>query len=344
MCDMQGRVKLGALLLALVAAAPAEARGFRRRPLELLPPRITSTPDEFGGTVAALDDTILVGAVITSCGGGFLFDAGTGVLIRELRDCVAFWHNLAAGGRWFAAPGLGGVHLFDRDGQLVRVLAVPDLERQDDGFFGTSVALNDFVAVVGGGRLGVYVFNVITGEVRFRIERSGAGPAGFGAAVALAGGWIVVADPAAEVVSGFEISRFPMLPGVRWSAKVRPGEGYGITLAGDGHRVAAAGVDTKGRETVFVLDVRTGRVKQRYRSPRQNAQFGLALALRGRRLLVGAPRVDVDDGRAYLYRVGRKPRIATFRWGARCGHSVALSGDWVVVGAPRSDDVAIFTR
>jgi hypothetical protein len=90
--------------------------------------------------------------------------------------------------------------------------------------------------------------------------------------------------------------------------------------------------------------VRTGRVKQRYRSPRQNAQFGLALALRGRRLLVGAPRVDVDDGRAYLYRVGRKPRIATFRWGARCGHSVALSGDWVVVGAPRSDDVAIFTR
>jgi hypothetical protein len=316
----------------------ATAGGFRQFPVLL-----QSRGPSFGGSLVALEGRVVVGND-SECGDLFLFDVASGLLIRPIGEqlpcCPTKGQGLAAGGRWFAVPVRDEqrVYLFDEDGEFSRVLSAPDLDPLDDGF-GSSVAVNDAVVVVGGARAGVYVFDTFTGDVRFRIDGPGAGREGFGAALGLAEGWIVIGDPSAGVVSGFEIKS-----GRRWTTKARPG-GFGRIVAADGDRAVTAETERRGRQVVFVLNARTGELLQRYRSPRKRrAQFGdYSLALRDGLLAVGAPAAQ-EEGLAYLYRLGRTRHIAAFGWGRRAGQTVAIAGERVIVGAPRSSEVAVFTR
>jgi hypothetical protein len=326
------------LVACLLGAVPALAGSGNFRQFPVL---LQSQGHGFGGNLAALEDRVVVWTA-SECGDLFLFDVGSGLLIRPVGEQLpcepSKGQGLAAGGRWFAVPVRADqqVYLFDADGELAHVLSAPDLDPSDDGF-GSSVAVNDAVVAVGGARGGVYVFNTFTGDLLFRIDGPGAGRRGFGAALALAQGWLVVGDPSAGTLSGFEIQSRR-----HWSTKARSG-GFGRTVVADGDRAATAQTDGKGRQVVFILNARTGVVVQRYRSPRRrSAEFGDALALRGDLLVVGAPGAP-NGGLAYLYRLDRKQPITAVGWGSRTGQTVAIAGERVIVGAPQSSDVAVFS-
>lgn len=236
------------------------------------------------------------------------------------------------------------VYLFDADGHPERVLSPPDLESDDYGF-GTSIAVNDWVVVVGGARTGVYVFDATTGDVRLRLANAAAGRDGFGAAVAFSGGTVVVSDPLAGTVDGFD-GETGLWLWQRTAPNRRPRAfGFGQPLAGDAGLVAVGGAED---EIVRVLETTNGSLRHRYRAPRPRSGFGAAVAIHGRFLLVGAPGVKEETVVAYLYRLGRARPVAVFRLrgiyrlGSR--QSVAFSGDRVLVGAPGADRVGVFAR
>jgi outer membrane protein assembly factor BamB len=300
----------------------------------------------FGSSVAGLENRI-VAATDADCGGAFVYDAATGVLVRSLGGLPceggSFGEVVAAGaGRIaVAARFTQRVYVFDADGRPERVLSAPDLAPDDYGF-GTSLAIAERLVIVGGARTGVYVFDATTGDIRERISPPTAGPEGFGAAVAFSAGHVIVGDPQETTVYGDVWRR--VVPNRRERAF-----GFGRALAADASasRVAVGGAeDAGGREVVFILDATTGAVQRRYRAPRPG-DFGAALALQGRLLLVGAPDTQEETGAAYLYRLGRGRPVAVFRLGGIyrfTGQSVAFSGDRVVVGSPDRGRVGAFAR
>lgn len=307
---------------------------------------------QFGWAVAALEDRVVVGAE-SGCGGAFLFDAASGALVRSLGEGLGcsgtFGSVLAAGGRWVAVSAWfqQRVYVFDADGELQRTLSLPDADAfSDNSDFGRSLAINDTVAVVGGARTGVYVFDISTGELRFRIDDPAAGPYAFGAAVAFTGGRVFVADPAAGIVRGFDgVSGLGV-----WGFGVRLGANRALVLAADAGRVAVGGgLDAKGRDIVVVLDATTAEVLQRYRVPRRREiQFGTALALQDKSLLVGAFTRD-DTAVVRLYHLGRRRRVTAFQVGSLAFRSLlpgwlAFAGDRLVVGTPGDKLVTIFER
>ena len=106
--------------------------------------------------------------------------------------------------------------------------------------------------------------------------------------------------------------------------------------------------DLVPRERVVgVLDAATGALRRVYRSPRARSGFGSAVAIRGDRILIGAPDVEDGDGRAYLFSRASGARLRTYRVGSRgdgggAGRSVALAAGVAVVGAQGSGHVLVF--
>src|SRR5436309_8156185 len=117
-------------LLALLASSPARGHtaGFRLV-LDLGSPT-DAGGNGFGSSVTGLETRIVV-ATDADCGGAFLYDAATGVLVRSLGGLPceggSFGEVVAAGaGRIaVAARFRQRVYMFDADGRPERVLSAP---------------------------------------------------------------------------------------------------------------------------------------------------------------------------------------------------------------------------
>ncbi len=180
-----------------------------------------------------------------------------------------------------------------------------------DGHFGAAVALSGNTLVVGApqqtvslqSQAGVvYIFNTKSGTTLTIVSPITETDGHFGQAVAISGGMIVVGAPG-ETVSG---------------------------LTSAGH--------------AYVFSAATGTLIKSFSSPNAEAggEFGLAVAISGDDVVVGAPEETVSGmasaGHAYILdttaatvRMLSSPNV---QGGGEFGFSVSLSGSSVIVGAP----------
>ncbi len=180
---------------------------------------------------------------------------------------------------------------------------------------------------------------------------------GFGRGLAVDGATLLVGSTAADSGRGavFVFTRDPA--GVwrqtgRFTAPdARPDDGFGatITLAGGGDRAYVSSARQKGRGAVYVFRRSGGTWEAETTlapadtSP--NQAYGSAIALGGKRLLVGSTRADSNAGAVYVY--GRDSATASWTLetrvpapgrgtarGASFGAALLVRGDTAFIGAP----------
>jgi hypothetical protein len=249
-------------------------------------------------------------------------------------------------------------------------------------YFGTSVAISgDYVLVGATGRNddpmvsrsgGVYLYKLTDSIPDWPIATI-ANPLGpldsqFGCALAVSGNKAVVGASSAGANGAGAVYVFQFGPGYNpnttLTALNRPttdaGERFGCSVAISGDRVVVgaylcdgAATDT-GRAYVydtFTMKPRPPEYVIEYPTPAASDYFGFAVAISGSRVVIGAPRDDVDAvnaGVAYLYDVSSAtPAIpvallknATPPSDEGFGSAVAISGSILVAGAPGDDTTA----
>ena len=249
-----------------------------------------STDDRFGSAVAVAGGAVLVGAPLDDtgaqdAGAAFLFDAGTGALIRSFANpspgarffgsaVAALGSNPLVGAPSFADPG-GAVHLLDAaTGAVRRTFPNPTGTSSD---FGVAVAAVGTAVVVGAPREGadaadaVYLFDSASGALLHTFVSPRPDPFdGFGTAVAAIGSDLLVGAPG--------------------------------TLA-----------DKDGAAYLFDADPASpgfGRLRQTFLKAHLDgsvalSNFGAALAARGSQPVVGAPgypsNLGLSAGAVYLF-------------------------------------------
>ena len=223
---------------------------------------------------------------------------------------------------------------------------------------GRDVFVGEAGNVIGSGA--VYVFRRQSdgwGEVARLRPSDGQRGDGFGAAIAVDGGTMLVSAPAREdggTVYVFERSAAgDWVEGARLPAvDADPRGGYGVTLALEGDVAmvgapAGTGVDARSAESsavgvvyVFARSGRNWSAQGVLSEGGEGNGFGTAMALRPGRLLVGAPgdggmgaaySFDLDEGR---WRLEATLRVRATREGDRFGASLSLEGDEALVAAP----------
>ncbi|MEQ8847711.1 dockerin type I domain-containing protein [Botrimarina sp.] len=300
-----------------------------------------------GWAISLADGVLVAGAPLdnanyTVAGSAYLYDARTGEQLRQLRPqphtdvyyrpaggtvdetfglTVATGEGLAVVG----APGYfgpdtvtqtGAAYVFDvSTGDQLRVLRAND-GRDDDGFGGSAIAIDDGLIVVGamehvadGIRSGAaYVFDAATGrQVSKLTPDDAAAGTDFGVSVAISGNTVVVGAPLDDE---------------------------------NGFRAGAA----------YVFDALTGRQVRKLNpsSVNSNDRFGFSVATDGDRVAVGAPFHDVDGvwgGATYLFEAGSWNELGFVTPSDRAfgdldtqfGWSVGIEGDLVVSGAPHGN-------
>jgi FG-GAP repeat protein len=322
---------------------------------QMLVPNDGAAGDGFGGAVAIQGNTIVVGA--------------SGVDVREV-----------VGGRPVTRADAGAVYVFvQRGGAWLQEQKLLASDRSTNALFGTSVALQGDTVAVGAmgdenGRGSAYVFTrsgqVWTEQQKLvandRIPPCPPPPAQqcdfpffvFGRSMALAGDTLVVGSPR----NGLEL---PTPPGAAyvfvrsngmWTQRQKlvasddgdtNGFGNAFSLSGDTLTVAAPG-DHQERGAVYVFVRNTfGAWNEQQKVTASDGLtgdlFGLALALNGRALLVGAAGNDVqpnnNQGSAYVFELSdgvwiqRQKLIASDGVaGDGIGFSVAIRANQLFVG------------
>jgi cysteine-rich repeat protein len=194
----------------------------------------------------------------------------------------------------------------------------------------------------------VFLFEAETGALLLTLRNPLLDPGDrFGAAIAAAGTTIAIGAPGSEEGAG-RVFLFDAITGlllrILQENELAPGDGFGSMLAvnltqlligapGDSERVPGGGA-------VYAIDLLgdTRRVLRKG-DARPQDHFGMAVAVAGRRVLVGSPLDDVampDGGAAYLYSNGTleavfRKRLSSSSFGA----SVTAASADVLVGAPR---------
>jgi hypothetical protein len=307
--------------------------------------------DLFGRSVAASGHLVVVGAPHDDTGAG---DAGS-VYVYDFTNTVPdspamtlgnpspvandrFGYSVAASGSRIVigtpyndsgADGAGRVYVYD----VTRALPTTPLATLNNPYpaigdnFGTSVAVSGMRVVVGApydyyagfsGTGLAFVYNVpATGPRTLEATLNIPDPSNsdlFGWSVAVSGPLVVVG-----ALQGDE----------------------GTTDAGSAHVFDMSGPSPATPTLALTIP-----------GPNVNDQFGGAVAVRGLRVVVGAPLDDTqasDAGSAYVYDLGgASPSLSTVTLntpsptvGDEFGTAVAVSGTHVVVGAPRDDTGAI---
>ncbi len=186
-----------------------------------------SSPDAlnsggFGTSVAVSGDTVVVGAPLDNS--AYVFDAATGNLTETLTSpnprtgavpgefglSVAVSGDTVAVGAPYEVVGAsqtypyGRAYVFDAaTGALTANLTSPS--PQDDGRFGSSVALSGSTLVVGAeGEDDAFVFNATTGTLVQNITST---DPSFGSSVAASGGVVVVGAPFAPMGGNYSAGR-----------------------------------------------------------------------------------------------------------------------------------------
>lgn len=178
--------------------------------------------DYFGSSVAISGSYAIVGAYNDDVGTGragatYVFDVATGNLLFTLNIPMpdagdTFGYDIAIDGNHaivgaFAddtgAQGTGSAYIYDvTSGNLLFTLNNPDLGVND--YFGRSVSIDGSYAIVGaflddtyaGNSGSAYIYDVATGSLLFTLNNpTPAAGDGFGAAVAIEGGYAIVGAP-----------------------------------------------------------------------------------------------------------------------------------------------------
>lgn len=243
--------------------------------------------------------------------------------------------------------------------------------------FGSSIAMSDAFAVVGaphdntaGSDSGaVYVYdrsNILTAPVLILTNPTPAAMDGFGSAIALSGGYLVVgaqgddtgaADAGSVYVYDLN-SATPTQPLLTLNnPNPAASDAFGAAVVISGSRIAVgAYLDDAGAVnagSVYVYDLSSGVPTVPVATilnpaPAADDFFGISVALSGSRLVVGASGDDAtgtDTGTAYVFDLsGGPPAAPAFTFANPSpaandafGASVAISGARVVVGAPGDD-------
>jgi hypothetical protein len=319
-------IAAGLSLLLSVRSGVAQTPGFNLAQTYRNP--APSPEAQFGYSVAALHDNVLIGAPFddvagTDAGAVFLFDGKTGNLLRTFRS-----PNPVAGD-WFgiAVSAVGN-----------NVLV---------GALGDDTGARDAGAA--------YLFDGGSGALLHTFQKANPTEGDwFGGAVAAMGNNVLVGAPL-DHASGKEAGAAYLFEGttgalLRTFQKQTPQEGdwFGVSLAASSSRVLVGAMldDTGAKDTgaAYLFDAATGGLLQTIRNPNpgDGDWFGVAVAAVGDNFLVGAPFSDVaapDAGAAYLFdgtsgalnlRFPAKAAPA----GAQFGRSIAVNGRSVAIGAP----------
>jgi len=298
--------------------------------------------DNFGASVSIDGNLVIVGAPghedtgdpTDNIGAAYVFDLETGdeLFILQASDgrendqfgnAVAIHGNLAL----VAAVGAnsidrGQVYVFDLEtGAELRILRAEDAENFDG--FGGSVALEGNTAVIGadsedsdGDNLNgvAYIFDVETGEQRFRVKASDSrSNLHFGRNVDLAGNLAIIGVNGAsayviDVRTGEEVHRLSSE-----TAELSSSLGWDVGIS-ESFAVAGAFRDDESgdldadRGAAYVFDLATGEELYQYTADdgQEGDEFGKAVATGGDIAVVGAPNHDVggmENGAIYVERI-----------------------------------------
>jgi len=276
---------------------------------------------------------------------------------------------LLLGGACASPPGesIAQVSLEATTGLVEEAISVPDIE--NDSEFGNSLAISGDKVLVGAP-------NALIGDIRsgavFSFRRSGArwaaegalshDPLGegerFGDALALSGDLAAVA--ATSFATGQSVRIFRR-NGDAWDnaeatlvSPAEPGEdplfGYCVALDPSTVVIGAPMAESQGRVYVYQHDGSAWSHSQTLPSSEDGVDyglFGIALALDGNRLLVGAPGEEGGVGRAYVFERPGDGGTNQFRWSmvqrldapldttTSFGSTVAAAPEVLAVGAPQ---------
>tara|TARA_R110000782_G_scaffold45706_5_gene101293 strand:+ start:15892 stop:17364 length:1473 start_codon:yes stop_codon:yes gene_type:complete len=299
--------------------------------------------DSFGCSVSASGSTLIVGAygdddAGSRSGSAYLFDATTGDQTFKLTPSNAaaqdrFGHSVAVAdsvavvGAYLnddAGMDTGSAYLFDtKTGNQLFVLTAPDLLPSSS--FGYSVGISGNIAVVGapsassGGIVAgaAYVFDVLTGEMMFKLIASDAGQYDqFGRSVSVSGDIAVVGAPASGV-SGtnwgsayvFDVRTGQQLHKLVPSDATEDGYfGYSTSVSGATAVVGArfAGDAGPNSGAAYLFDVQSGKQIARLRASdgQGGDELGVSVSIDGSVVVVGADRADVagaSSGAAFIF-------------------------------------------
>lgn len=306
----------------------------------------------------------------------------TGEEAREFSyfgQAVALDGDLAVIGAPYADEGLhvdaGAAHVFRRRGAEWREearLTAPAPRMFDR--FGTSVAVSRDVVIVGADRSdprdlsgagAAYVFVRRSGTWRHDATLSPeslAEGAALGFSVAVDGGVAAAGAPGAETVFVFRRRDGRWIEEAALAVPHEFRASFGHAVAVDGDRIAVGAMTQSetqhmgGAVYVFHRDGEAWRPEAALRPPRSHelSRFGAALALRGDRLLVSAPRVTVGAhpraGAAWLFT--RRPagweavqeiQSTPPRADEEFGRALSLTGGGAVIGSQFSDHAGLNT-
>ena len=260
----------------------------------------------------------------------------------------------------FAGPEKGTAYLFDAaTGQQLLRFDATDAEAFD--WFGSSVALNDDVVLVGSPRHNefafmadtgaAYVFSTTTGQQLHDLTPVDLGSGRrFGTSVSLSGDLAAIgAEGFAGAVYVFDVAAGQELRKLTASDGVN-GDRLGGSVSISGALIAAgARYADSLAGAAYVFDANTGAelVKLLPADGAAGDTFGEAVAIDGDRVVVGAPRHDFNgekSGAVYIFDAvtGNELMKLVASDGVahdRFGSSVAIHGPTIVVGAPQADTV-----
>ena len=253
----------------------------------------------------------------------------------------------------------GTAYVFDA-GTGQQVVRLDALDVQAFDWFGSSVALEDDLALIGSPRHNefafmadtgaAYVFDAATGQQLHDLTPSDlAGGRRFGTSVSLSGDLAAIgAEGFAGAVYVFDVTAGQELRKLTASDGVN-GDRLGGSVSISGERVVAgARYADSDAGAAYVFDASTGwgGFKLQPADGASGDTFGEAVAIHGDRVVVGAPGHDgpggENSGAVYVFDAvtGLELLKLVASDGAahdRFGRSVAIHGTKIVVGAPRSD-------
>ncbi|HYT25766.1 MAG TPA: hypothetical protein VEP73_04695, partial [Actinomycetota bacterium] len=341
----------------IVYVVSASSPTFGRLLRVLRKPGTPAAGDAFGAAVAAIGQSVLVGAPgdntgAPGAGAAFAFgptDSTPTTLLPPAPTAYgAFGAAVAdvAGDLAVGAPGTGTVHLFRRaTGEPLLTIESPP----GAGRFGSAidaVGANILVGAPGSGDAPgkAFLYAGGTGSLLLTLTGATAGDQ-FGFAVATDGSRLLIGAPGAGAVFLFSFKGEPIRTFVKPTPRAgdRFGASIAVTAAGllvgapsDGEVAPAGGA-------AYLFDLETGELRGviRKEGARPEDLFGTAVAGFGAHVLLGAPGDDaglVDGGAAYLLSGGTLEAVFRKRLSAAAfGASVAAAGADVLVGAPRGE-------
>ena len=230
----------------------------------------------------------------------------------------------------------GAAFLFDpATGNLLQTLLNPSPDEDGTDRFGDSVAVSGNKLLVGGGGA-AYLFDAATGDLlQTLLNPSSNSYAGFGSSVAVSGDYLLVGAPRdfgdIGVAYLFDVATGDLRQTLLHPfPNVENTFGYSVAALGNNLLVGSDGA-------AFLFDADTGDLRQTFNNPSSDDfsyydLFGLAVAISGDNVLVGAP----YKGAAYLFDAATGDLLETLLNPLpvnRFGESVAISGNNLLVGA-----------